>query len=84
MVGGTLIDVMPTTCEGIPVVRLWAVQKLDELAVHVEPSDELPAVGDEIWWQDHTVFWTPADKRFRDRPLRKIGYSFDPGECDDA
>lgn len=64
-------------------LRLWCMDRYDqsrearigiynEYAVYIEVAVEIPAVGDDVWWGSDTVYWTPADHRFRDRPLRRI------------
>lgn len=71
MVGGKLIEV----AEIQPgVTRLWCVGRdMDECAVNVETEAEMPAVGDEVWWQAGKVYWD-NDRR----ELRKIGNSYTP------
>ena len=59
-------------------VLLWGVERHaphDECGVYIASDGEIPAVGDDVWWQAGKVYWTPANRLFRDRPLRKIGYS---------
>jgi hypothetical protein len=50
----------------------------NELCVRVKNEADMPNVGDLIWWQSGKVYWTPEDKRFEDKALEKIGYSFRP------
>ena len=79
-VGGTVIEVVEQIApeDGRKRVRLWCVDRDDEVAVWTRPAEDLPAVGDRIWWQGGRIFWTPVDKRFVDRPIPKLGFSFDP------
>ena len=70
MVGGWIIDIW----HGRQKVRLWCVDRHgDELCVYVEPFEDGPGLGDEIWWQCGRVMFD-RDRR----TLRKIGYSFRP------
>lgn len=48
------------------------------VSVHVyrDENCENVNVGDTLWWQEDTVFWTPRSRRFIDFPLRKKGNSF--------
>jgi hypothetical protein len=75
MVGGKVIECRR---EG-ERTRLWCMDAGDELAIYVKTEPEMPAPGDIVWWQDRVALWTPADRRFTDRKLERIGYSFDPG-----
>lgn len=74
MVGGKIIEVRP---EG-EKTRIWCIDKHDECAIYIESVADGPQPGDQIWWQGRAAMWTPADKRFVDKELRRIGYSFDP------
>jgi len=71
---------------GDGMIRLWCVDQYDhsgetktgirdEAHVWIDVAGDVPSIGDDVWWQGHKVFWTPADRHFTDRPLRKIGYS---------
>jgi hypothetical protein len=84
MVGGTVLDIKETTkLFGYPaknrrVYRLWCVDRHgDEAAVYVAPTHEI-AIGDSIWWQGRTVFWTPKDRSQTDIKVERVGYSFSP------
>jgi hypothetical protein len=85
MIGGKVIEARRETQPETnrPVIRLWCVDHSngavgDELAIWIEPVDDYPQFGDDVWWQDKTAYWTPADRRFEDRKLVKVAYSFDP------
>lgn len=87
MVGGTVLEVrreqQPET--GRDVVRLWCIDARhghDECAVWTELADDLPAVGDEIWWQSGKIMWSSPTRGFRDRIIPKVGYSFRPSPSD--
>lgn len=71
MVGGRIIEITPVT---VNISRLRCIDRNnDECAVHVEHADEMPSIGDEIWWQGKIVYWN-NDKN----QLTKIGYSYTP------
>jgi hypothetical protein len=77
MVGGKIIEVKP---EG-EKTRLWVMDHRDahdEAAIYVETQPDMPEPGDDIWWQGRFAMWTPADRRFVDRELPRVGYSFSP------
>jgi hypothetical protein len=50
----------------------------DECVVRIQAGIDIPQVGDDVWWQSGVVYWTPADRRFMDRPIKKVGYSCTP------
>jgi len=65
-------------------VRLWCMDRYDqsrekvlgsynEAAVYIDAAGEIPAVGDDVWWGSDTVYWTPADGRFHNRRLSRVG-----------
>jgi len=79
-VGGRLIDITPVRMSetGREVVRLWVVATNaggpgvhDETCVYAEPQENMPALGDEIWWQSGWIMFD-GDRQ----TLRKVGYSF--------
>ena len=76
MVGGKIIEIRP---EG-EKLRLWVMdhRSTDECAIYIETQAEMPQLGDDIWWQSRFAYWTPADRRFTDRPIPRVGYSFEP------
>lgn len=72
MIGGRIIEVIYVDAS----IRLWCVDRNgDESTVHIAMTADVPAVGDDVWWQSDKVYWTPTDRRFVDKPLCKIGYS---------
>lgn len=79
MVGGKIIEVHRYR---VDLLRVWCMDKEgDECAIFIHPpTDEMPQVGDDMWWQGQTALWTPKDRRFIDRHLEKVAYSFDPRE----
>lgn len=52
-------------------------------AIYVERTAESLCieVGDSLWWQGDSAFWTPrrrdmkTDPPFNDKPLRRLGFS---------
>ena len=86
-VGGKLIETVPTRLEdGRLVVRLWVIATNaggpgvhDELCVYAEPQDDLPSLGDNVWWQGGKIYFDGER-----RHLRKLGYSFSPNDHMDA
>lgn len=76
MVGGKIIEVRPEAEK----TRLWVMDHRngDECAIYVEPQAEMPQCGDDVWWQGRSAYWTPSDRRFTDRRIPRIGYSFQP------
>jgi hypothetical protein len=83
MIGGKIIQ----TVRHCDRMQLWVVDTHDasgeaktgihdecQVGIYTEDYDA-PKAGDAVWWQSGTVYWTPADRRFIDRPLRKAGYS---------
>lgn len=82
MVGGKVIEVKRMTTEnGRDVIRVWCVDKFDECAIYIEPQKDSPLPGDSVWWQGRVAMWTPADRRFVDKELPRVGYSFDPRQA---
>ena len=75
MIGGSIIEVLPQGDKA----RVWCVDRNgDEAAIYIKITPEMPVAGDQIWWQQRTALWTPKDRRFVDRHLERVGYSFDP------
>jgi hypothetical protein len=75
MIGGRVIEVR---YEIGRTRRLWVMDAGNEAAIYVKPEDEMPACGDWVWRQQGHAMWTPQDRRFTDRKLRRVGYSFNP------
>jgi hypothetical protein len=81
MIGGKVIEIEPDLKRfgpGAALVdcyRVWCVdQRGDEGAIYIA-RDELPSIGDELVWHSGRPLWTPADRRFVERPLRRLGYN---------
>ena len=88
MIGGTVIENSIVTNTSRPLRRLWCVDRrrpADECAVYAEIDEAVDVrPGDWIWWQSGKIYWTrhrPGtlnDPEFVERPLKKVGGSFDP------
>lgn len=78
MVGGRVIEINHVHRGGRVLVRLWVIdpKSVDELCVYAEPAEVMPKVGDEVWWQAGKIYFD-RDRRH----LRKVAYSFRPGEA---
>ena len=51
--------------------RIWVVDRNGvETIVFAKPQDDMPKLGDEIWWQSRRIFFD-GDKKF----MHKLGYS---------
>ena len=46
-------------------------------AIYVERTAAARAIslGDSLWWQGQDAMWTPANRAFADKKLRRIGGS---------
>lgn len=78
-VGGKVIEVVRVAPD-----RVWVntndakpPRQPNLCAVYCDPEGHEIRVGDSLWWQSGTCYWTPKDRPFGafDIPLRKIGYS---------
>lgn len=80
-VGGRLIEIVPHILRDADnpdyrrdVIRLWCVDRNgDELIVYCEPTADLPALGDEIWWQGRAIMFDRDRKK-----LTRVSYSHVP------
>ena len=77
-VGGRIIEIKPVTQRSAEnpdfrraAIRLWCVARNgDEMVVYAKPQDDLPKIGDEIWWQGRRIYYD-NDRKY----LHKLGYS---------
>lgn len=79
-VGGRIVDIVPVS------PSKWWIDTLEPgsdtragrtVAVYCDPQGEPIQVGDSLWWQGRSCYWTPhvnPDGR-SDVKLPKIGYS---------
>ena len=76
-VGGKIIEIREVR-HGVSA--LWVLDDHPsghtETCVHVETELEMPALGENVWWQGGKVMW---DKDRRE--LRKVGFSHNPQDC---
>ena len=77
MVGGKLIEaaLLDKGGAGCEIWRLWCYSEEGEVAVkvRVEPKQELPKLGQEVWWHSGKVYFDNDTKS-----LLKVGNSYDP------
>ena len=84
-IGGRIIEIRRMTVpqdSGAPadVVRLWCVDRDgNEICVYAEPQDDMPALGDNVWWHGGKIYFDGER-----RHLHKLGYSFGPHDHMDA
>jgi len=77
-VGGRIIEIGPHVLRDADdpayrrnVIRIWVVDRDGgESIVYVEPAEELPRIGEEIWWSSGKIFFANDHCR-----LKKVGYS---------
>lgn len=77
-VGGIIVDVVPVRPDKVWVNTLEPgsdTRAGRTCSVYCDPAGEPVAVGDALWWQSGTCYWTPADRSRADVKLRKIGFS---------
>jgi hypothetical protein len=77
MVGGTIIDIVQVT-----TAKWWVncAEHFDrkvphQCAIYLNPSGEPLEVGDALWWQGSSAYWTPQDRSRVDVKLSRIGFS---------
>lgn len=46
-------------------------------AIYVERNDdsERVSLGDSVWWQGRSAYWSTASRTVLDRAIKRIGYS---------
>ena len=80
-VGGRLIEMRPYTLRdpdkpefSRDVMRLWVVDRDGtETIVYARIQDDLPLLGDNIWWQGQKIYFDGDRKH-----MEKIGFSRSP------
>jgi hypothetical protein len=72
MVGGTIVDIVKVT-----PAKWWVncVERHDQCAIYLNPAGLPLEVGDGLWWQGRSAFWTPASGACADVELERIGFS---------
>lgn len=78
MIGGTVDRVFQFEDRLSILVRGHGMESGQEVVVEV--VREVPPIkhGDDIWWQDDTVYWSPQRSPGLDLPLPRVGYSYAP------
>ena len=74
-VGGIVVDVY----DDKDLVRVTVKDTTygDRVQVRLEKGHDIK-FGDSLWWCHQSAYWTPADKSFEDRPIKKIANSARP------
>lgn len=73
MVGGVVVEVVEL--EDRYYVNCRSLRYTDECAIHIKKTEFVPSFGDKMWWQGSWAFWTPADKKYVEKKIPRIGYS---------
>lgn len=76
MIGGKVIETV-TEPERIWINVRDTTYKHDTCAIYVQRNvdSERIQIGDSIWWQGWSAFWTPATREFEDKEIRRLSYS---------
>ena len=74
MVGGYVYSIL----ELDDVVSVTVEDEGQLLTVDLEPCDDSRNIkmDDSLWWQGKEAYWTPKDRSFKDRAIKRIGYSY--------
>lgn len=76
-VGGKIIEIRDISATK---VAIWVLDSQPgcetETCVHAERAEDMPKVGDAIWWQSGQIMFDGDRKT-----LRKIGFSHRPQTC---
>ena len=77
MVGGTIIDIVKVSPGKwwVNCGQHFDRNTPDQCAIYLNPGKESPDVGDALWWQGRSAYWTPADRSRVDVRLDRIGFS---------
>lgn len=78
MVGGKIIDSAVCHVCNPPRQYLWVMDGTTEMQISVRLAEIHPEIGDSVWWQGDKAYWTPADGRFADKAIERLGYSHSP------
>lgn len=72
MIGGRVIAIE----RDMGIARLWVVDRRtgDDCIVMADTSEEVPTIGDDVWWQAGRIYWGPDDKK----QCRKVANSYPP------
>jgi hypothetical protein len=79
MVGGYVITVIDVAEKNRTYVNCKGegCEKRETCAIYVEMNEDSKQIrpGDWLWWQAGYAYWTPADKRLKERKIPRVGYS---------
>lgn len=71
-IGGTVVDVYEDSEKMYVETRDNTYG--DRVQVRLEKGNAIQ-FGDTLWWHSQTAYWTPVNKRFKDKPIKKIANS---------
>lgn len=73
MIGGRVIELRRMMTSRGDAMRVWCINRnADECAIYVAlPEAEPIAIGDHVWWQGRTAYWTAQGGK-EDVPLSRI------------
>jgi len=72
--GGIVVDVYKDADNGLLRVTTKDTTYGDRVQVRLDTDEDIK-FGDTIWWQGQMAYWTPADKSFSDKPIKKYANS---------
>lgn len=77
MVGGIIVDIVKVDAGKwwVNCVENFVRRTPDQCAIYLDPLGRPVDVGDTVWWQGRSAFWTPADRSLIDVKLPRIGCS---------
>jgi hypothetical protein len=83
MVGGTIIgmSIRADHSWGTLNVQGDGCERNDTRSVIIKPRRKdtgekiRPAIGDQVWWQSGTLFWTPSDHSEIDVPVELVSHT---------
>lgn len=67
MIGGIVIDVFDKN--DMLYVTVKSMKYTDKCQVRLITNEDIQ-IGDFIWWQARTAYWTPADEKFKDKKIK--------------
>lgn len=75
MIGGLVLETID--CGNRVWVNCGEKNSTLKCAIYVERNPDSLAIrlGDDLWWQGTNAMWTPVDRRFEDRKIKRIGFS---------
>lgn len=72
-VGGKVIDIVRRT----ETVWINTDDGFDECAIYVyrDTNSERVSIGDSVWWQGRSAYWSTIDGAEKETELKRYGYS---------